>query len=145
MAKVKWWEWAIPAVGATHSAINLAKGDSPADVVGDIPIVGNLARNTLFGPDTSAMDNALEDAKRSYEAYRPEAWAARMGATQNAMDMFQPVNAKLAEMYGQDAAMPLDAAFDYDYSTPAPSPSPSGTQAAKLSANAPGAPRKGRK
>jgi hypothetical protein len=72
-------------------------------------------------PAGGALKQGMEDAARAYEAYRPEAWAARMGALQHTMDMFQPVNAQLTKLYGAGAAVPLSAAFDYARNTPPPS------------------------
>lgn len=66
------------------------------------------------------MQQAMADAKADYAAYRPEMWAARMGALQKTMDLFQPLNAKMSELYGTDSTVPLSAAFDYNYATPAP-------------------------
>ncbi len=84
--------------------------------------LGDVAGMVGLGPNPGLADmqQAMADAKADYAAYRPEMWAARMGALQKSMDLFQPVNAKMGELYGTDAQLPLDAAFQYDYSTPAP-------------------------
>lgn len=86
-------------------------------------MLGQLGYNFGLGanPEGEGLQQGMANAAQAYEAYRPEAWAARMGALQHTMDMFAPVNAKLVEMYGADAAIPLSAAFDYQRGTPPPS------------------------
>jgi hypothetical protein len=101
--------------------------------------LGDFASMIGAGPPAGLedMQAAMKDAKADYAAYRPEMWAARMGALQKTMNLFQPVNAKMGELYGSDAMVPLDAAFEYDYATPAPGAVAQEKQAAAAPAEIP--------
>lgn len=110
-----------------------------SDLLGALGL-GDLGAMLGLGPNPGmkGMTKALEDAKKDYAAYRPEMWAARMGALQKTMDLFQPVNNKMEELYGSDAVPSLDAAFQYDRRTPSPSGAPSGAQQPWLAPLQPG-------
>lgn len=99
-------------------------------LVGDLPIVGPLFQATGLAenPGLADLQRAMEQARKDYEAYRPEMWAARMGALDKTMQMFQPVNYKMQELYGMDSVVPLSAAFDYNYETPMPGAKPAPSQ-----------------
>ena len=77
-------------------------------IFGEIPIVGNLLDGILFGPDTSKLTGALDDAAAFYEGHAPEAYKARQQVLQQASTLFGPVNNALTQMYGPQAALPPD-------------------------------------
>ena len=128
MSKVNWWEWALPPVALTHAGINLAKGDSPESTIRDIPLLGNLAGNTLFGPDMSGIKDASADAKAFYENYAPQQYAARQQALGQVSQLFQAPNDMLTNMYGLDPNRPqAQQQALWDLPEPVASPAPYGT------------------
>ncbi len=105
-----------------------SSGGGFGDFLRNIPFVGGAVGNTLLGPDMSGMEAAVGDAKDFYTLYAPQNYAARQQALGQAMQLFQPVNSALTQMYGEGAALPPEQqASLFQLPEPVASSAPYGT------------------
>lgn len=70
-----------------------------------LPFIGNFFDN----PNEDRMTGQMHQAGLNYQAYRPEAAQARLGALSQQMSAFRPYNAMLGQMYGPQAQMDTSA------------------------------------